>query len=92
MNESSHTSTATRHESSSVVAKPCLPKLTFLTFRGDVTRRTSFWDSYNSTIHNNSKIDKFIYLQGLLDGAAACSIKGLTLTEANYDSAIELLK
>ena len=28
----------------------------------------------------------------MLDGAAARSIKGLTLTEANYDSAIKLLK
>ena len=94
-NESSHTSTATGHESLSVGAKPCLHKLMLPTFRGDVMRWTSFWDSYNSTIHNNSRLsktDKFNYLQGLLDGAAARSIKGLTLTEVNYDSAIELLK
>jgi len=53
----------------------------------------SFWDSYNSAIHSNSqlsKIDKFNYLQDLLKGA--CSIKGLTLTETNYDSVIELLQ
>jgi len=92
--EPSHTPIAGR-ESSSMVAKPRLPKLTLPTFRGDVTRWVSFWDSYNSAIHSNSqlsKIDKFNYLQGLLDGAAARSIKGLTLTEANYDSAIELLQ
>ena len=55
----------------------------------------SFWNSYNSAIHSNSQLsknDKFNNLQGLLEGAAACSIKGLTLTETNYDSAIELLQ
>jgi len=88
-------SSITGHESPLMVAKPCLPKLTLPTFRGDITRWVSFWDSYESTIHSNfqlSKIDKFNYLQGLLDEAAAHSIKGLTLTEANYDSAIELLQ
>ena len=33
-NKSSHTSTATGHELSSLGAKPCLPKLTLSTFRG----------------------------------------------------------
>ena len=37
-------------------------------------------------------MDKFNYLQGLLDGAAVRSIKGLTLTGKNYDNAIDLLK
>ena len=92
--ESSHTP-ATGSELPSLGAKPRLPKLSLPTFRGDVTRWVSFWDSYKSAIHSNSqlsKIDKFNYLQGLLEGAAARSIKRLTLTDANYDSAIELLQ
>ena len=39
-----------------------------------------------------SKIDKFNYLHSLLEGAAALTIQGLSLTEAHYESAIELLK
>ena len=38
------------------------------------------------------KVDKFNYLLSLLDGAAARSIKGLTLSEGNYDTAVELLQ
>ena len=48
-----------------------------------------------SAIHSNSQLSiiaKFNYLHSLLDGPAARSIKGLTLTEANYDSAVDLLK
>ena len=82
-------------EAASTVTRPRLPRLTLPTFKGDVTRWTSFWDSYNSAIHSNSQlttIDKFNYLHSLLEGSAACSIKGLTLTEANYESAVDLLK
>lgn len=54
-----------------------------------------FWDSYNSAIHSNeaiSDIDKFNYLKSLVAGPAACIIQGLNVTEANYKSAVELLK
>ena len=46
-------------------------------------------------MHDNneiSKVDKFSYLKSLLEGAAAKAIQGLTLSDANYDSAIDLLK
>ena len=82
-------------ETSSIVIRPRLPKLTLPTYKGDVTRWTSFWDSYDSAIHSNtqlSTVDKFNYLHSLLEGPAARSIKGLTLTEANYESAIDLLR
>ena len=39
-----------------------------------------------------SKVDKFNYLTSLLEGSAANAIQGLTLSEANYDSAVKLLK
>ena len=77
------------------VAKTRLPKLSLAKFKGDVTAWVSFWDSFKSAVHENSeisKIDKFNYLHSLLECAAALTIQGLSLTEANYDSAIELLK
>ena len=39
-----------------------------------------------------SSIDKFNYLKALVEGPAANTILGLTLTEANYAAAVELLK
>ena len=49
---------------------------------------------YDSAIHSNpsiSKVNKFNYLQSLLEGNAARAIKGLTLTGANYDAAVQIL-
>ena len=77
-------------------AKTRLPKLSLTKFKGDVTGWVSFWDSFKSAVHENneiSKIDKFNYLNSsLLEGNAALTIQGLALTDANYDSAIEVLK
>lgn len=42
--------------------------------------------------NNITKIDKFNYLNSLLEGTAALTVQGLSLTEANYDSAVELVK
>ena len=78
-----------------VINKPKLPKLTLSRFRGDLTSWTTFWDLFQSTVHSNagmSKIDKFSYLKSLLEGAAARTIQGLTLSDANYDAAITLLE
>lgn len=72
-----------------------LPKLTLKPFNGDITTWTTFWDSYESAIHNNealSDIDKFNYLKSLLERAAREAISGLTLTSANYHEAISILK
>ena len=81
--------------SSSGAAKTRLPKLSLTKFKGDVTGWVSFWNSFKSAVHDNddiSKIDKFNYLNSFLEGTAALTIQGLSLTTANYDSAIELLK
>ena len=64
-------------------------------FNGDLITFYPFWESFESTIHNNeqlSAVDKFNYLHSLLDGAAASSIRGLPLTEENYENAVEILK
>ena len=82
-------------EAISTVTRPRLPRLTLPTLKGDVTHWTSFWKSFNSAIHSNSQlttIDKFNCLHSLLEGPAAHCIEGLTLTEANYESAVDLLK
>jgi len=77
------------------LARTHLPKLTIAKFRGEVINWTSFWDAYKSAIHDNvdmSKVDKFNYLNSLLEGVALRTIKGLSLTADNYDSAVELLQ
>ena len=51
--------------------------------------------SFKSATHDNndiSKIDKFNYLNSLLEGTALRAIQELTLTEANYDAAVEILQ
>lgn len=47
------------------LAKAKLPKLVLPKFCGDVTKWTSFWDSFKSVVHENeaiSPVDKFNYL------------------------------
>jgi len=64
-------------------------------FSCDIIKFRTFWDSFNSPIHCNAKlsaIDKFNYLKALLKGPVAQAIQGLTLFEANYTAAIELIK
>ena len=41
-------STVTNHQSSSFATKPRLPKITLPKFNGDVTKWSTFWDSFNS--------------------------------------------
>jgi len=77
------------------VGKPKLPKLHIAKFSGEVIKFRTFWDSFNSAVHNNpsmSKVGKFSYLQGLLEGPAATAIQGLTLSDTNYKAARDLLE
>ena len=74
---------------------PKLPKLELPKFGGRITEWNAFWDLYDSAIHSNpsiSKVNKFNYLQSLLEGNASRAIKGLTLTGANYDAAVQILQ
>lgn len=71
-----------------------LPKLEMHSFDGNVTKWTTFWDSFESAIDSSprlSDIDKFNYLQSLLEKSATEAISGLTLTAANYKEAISIL-
>ncbi|XP_077553215.1 uncharacterized protein LOC144167985 [Haemaphysalis longicornis] len=64
-------------------------------FDGTIQGWRSFWDQYEATIHRNSQlstIDKFKYFKGYLVGTAQDTICGLSLTESNYQIAIDLLE
>jgi len=72
-----------------------LPKLTLPHLNGNPVRWTAFVDSYESAIHSNDKlseVDKFNYLLSLLEGSAFEAVQGLTLSAANYQDAISILK
>ena len=72
-----------------------LPKLNIRPFNGDIRKWTTFWDSFESSIHSNttlSDVEKFTYLQSLLEHSAREAISGLTLSSANYSEAISVLK
>ena len=76
-------------------AKVRLPKITLPHFNGNLMKWTSFWDSYESAVHNNrelSDVDKFNYLRSLLERSAYDAIAGLTLSAANYREAIDILQ
>ena len=76
-------------------AVPKLPKLTLQHFTGDIAKFCTFWEGFQSTVHNNpglSCIDKFNYLKSILDGNAARAIQGLPLTEGNYEVAVKILQ
>ena len=75
-------------------AKVKLPKLSLPHFNGDLTKWATFWDSYESAIHNSRQltdVEKFNYLRSLLERSAHDAIAGLTLSSANYQEVIDIL-
>ena len=97
-NNSNVSGSETSGGGSTVSAKSCkvkLPKLSLPTFSGDPIAWTTFWESFSSAIHQNadlSDIEKFQYLQSLLQKSAADTIRGLPLTGVNYKEAVDLLQ
>ena len=82
-------------ETSPTQLKAKLPELTLRKFDGDIIQWVTFWDAYKSAIHTNAKlsnIDKYTYLQSLLEGSAREAISGLPLTSDNYEEAISILE
>ena len=72
-----------------------LPELKTKKFSGKVQEWMEFWDSYRSAIHENknlSNVERFTYLRSVLEEPARAAIAGLSLTDANYKTAIELLE
>ena len=72
-----------------------LPKFEVPEFRGDPKEYRAFWEAFEVAVGNKtklSKVSKFTYLKKYLGGDAATSIRGLELTDANYDEAVAILK
>ena len=72
-----------------------LPKLVLTKFDGDLLHWQEFWDSFETTIHNNSSlqdVDKLNYLRSQLRNEAKDVIAGLEVTNASYAVAVDLLK
>ena len=72
-----------------------LPKLTLPNFDGDVQTWQTFWDSFESTVHQNSNltdVERFSYLKSQLEGEVARTINGFALTHTNYARAVDLLR
>ncbi|KAL1468557.1 hypothetical protein MTO96_025326 [Rhipicephalus appendiculatus] len=88
------TERVTRGQNSEYRVNVKLPKLEISKFDGSVQNWCSFWDQYECSIHKNehlSKVDKFKYLKSYLVGKAEDSIVGLSLTDSNYEIAVDLL-
>ena len=73
-----------------------LPKLQLRPFSGDLTKWTSFWESFKCAVHNNRDlpdIEKFnyMYLTSVLEHSARDTISGLALTATNYHKAVDIL-
>ena len=69
------------------ISKVKLLKLSLKTFDGDITQWSMFCDTFQSSVDSNhelSNIDKFNYLQSLLEGPAFAVVSGLKLTACNY--------
>ena len=72
-----------------------LRKLIIKKFYGDPIFWEQFIDTFEAAIGNNntiSNIQKFTYLRGYLGGEAEKCIDGMSLTNANYVQALNLLK
>ena len=68
-----------------------LPKLKLRPFGGELTQWTSFWESFEATVHTNrdlTSVEKFNYLSSNLKRSAREAISGLSLTAANYEETI----
>ena len=72
-----------------------LPKLSRQKFNGSLIGWSPFWDAYKAAIHDNASltnVEKFSYLQTLLEGKAKNTVAGLALTEAKYSVVVDLLE
>ena len=73
-------------------ARVKLPKLDLAKYNGDPLKWQPFWDSFEAAIHKNeslSDVEKFNYFRTFLEGAAKRAIEGISVTNANYNIAVE---
>ncbi|CAK9820273.1 hypothetical protein ANTPLA_LOCUS10526 [Anthophora plagiata] len=72
-----------------------LPEMRLPTFDGTIDKWTSYFDIFCSMIDRNddlTPVQKLQYLRSTLTGKAAACIQSLSITDANYADALELLK
>ena len=72
-----------------------LPRLKLKSFAGDLTQWTPFWESFEAAVHTNTNltsVEKFNYLNSVVQGTAQEAIAGLSLTAANYSYNEETLR
>ena len=72
-----------------------LPKVEVTKFTGKICEWQELIDCFESAIDKNvslSDVDKFTYLRGYLEWFAKACIAGFSLTSANYNAALNLLK
>lgn len=92
--DSSFTS-STSSKSSDVKNRVKLPKLEIKKFSGDPLTWQTFLESFECAVDQNdglSSVQKMNYLINLVSGVAAETISGLSLSNENYTTALELLK
>lgn len=78
-----------------VVNQVKLPNLSIPTFSGKYDDWLSFYDLFTALIKDNSQLNnvqKFVYLKSALKGEPLELISNLSLTNDNYEIAIETLK
>lgn len=71
-----------------------LPRLNLLNFNGDINTWSTFYDMYNTMVHQNRKlsnIERFSILISLLSGEPLQLIKGFPLSDHNYMDAYAAL-
>ena len=72
-----------------------LPQIQLERFDGSYTKWTSFWDCFQSNIHNRddlTDVNKLTYLKSILDGNAKERVRNLPVTDANYKKVVTILE
>lgn len=72
-----------------------LPKIEIKKFHGDPLEWKTFYDSFKSAVDGNihlSNVEKMNYLVNLLKGNAEVAIKGLPLSNDNYNVCLKMLE
>ena len=80
--------------STNLVRRVKLPQLELKRFAGKHSEWQEFWDGFKSAVHDDcelAKVDKFKYLRSYLEEPAKSVVTGFSLTDADYDAAVELL-
>ncbi|XP_075162693.1 uncharacterized protein LOC142235322 [Haematobia irritans] len=92
---SAHTTLSHTANTTSQPVDVRLPKINVPFFDGKYSEFKSFFDLFNSCIHNNQSLtaaQKFQYLKGLLKDDPAALIRHLQVSEQSYEEALQKLK